>query len=46
MTTVMGYMFKIDLIVWKYGANTDKLFIGVEFKIDLIVWKWAYIFKE
>ena len=35
--------FKIDLIVWKYGKNTDKLFIGVEFKIDLIVWKFFFI---
>ena len=24
--------FKIDLIVWKYGQRTDKLFLGVGLK--------------
>ena len=25
-------LFKIDLIVWKYGVGTDKVFIGLGLK--------------
>ena len=32
-------MFKIDLIVWKFGIDEEFEIIGQLFKIDLIVWK-------
>ena len=40
------FLFKIDLIVWKWSAipNADQIVIG--FKIDLIVWKYRYRMVE
>ena len=35
-----SYLFKIDLIVWKYTGNTSIANDVDRFKIDLIVWKY------
>ena len=32
-------VFKIDLIVWKYGSLILSRILTPQFKIDLIVWK-------
>ena len=34
------FMFKIDLIVWKYDIKRSINVVINEFKIDLIVWKF------
>ena len=34
------FMFKIDLIVWKYDIKRSINVVINEFKIDLIVWKY------
>ena len=34
------YMFKIDLIVWKFNGDLETVSDKLKFKIDLIVWKY------